>query len=114
MSESEPDISRKKSKYSAARHIGSIKIAKIQEQFLTVLKREAQRLLDESHKGPLSGESKKSLVNYIKLIQDLSKPCGVLRKENDDSEGKTSDPDVFEDMSDEELKQMAKKGENNV
>ena len=105
----------KKKKYSPARYIGTPNIQKIQTAFLAILKREAEKLLDESHKGKLSAESAKNLVSYLKLIKELEKPDPAKppnsAQEDDPDEGSG---DALMDLSIEQLKKLAKKGEQNV
>lgn len=107
MAADEADDDKKKSKYSPARWVGNPDIEKIQDQFLVVLKREAQQLLDESYGKKLSPESSKNLVNYLKLIKDLSKeekPETPKEPESEDEEA-----DDLSQLSTEELKKMATK-----
>lgn len=109
----------KKSKYSAARWVGSPNISKIKDQFLAVLKREALILLDESHKGKLSAEASKNLIQYLKLLRDLDKPevADPQHKGSAGDEEGEPETDPFTDLTDEELKKMATKtkpGESNV
>jgi hypothetical protein len=107
-----PSKASKKSKYSAARWVGSPKISKIRDQFLKVLQREAGRLMDESHKEKLSPESSKKLVNYLEAIMDLEKR--EPKKSPDPKPSQEDDDDDLAQFSDEDLKKMANKGENNV
>lgn len=96
-----------KTKYNPARYVGSPNIEKIQGQFLAVLKREAQHLLDESHLGKLSEESSKTLNNYLKLIGNLKEPSSPKTpKENGDT---STANEAFDDFSTEDLKKLALK-----
>lgn len=97
----------KKAKYKPSRYLGKPNIEKIQKQFLAVLVREAQNLLDESHKGPLSEKSSMKLHKYLKLIKDLDKKKTDGSPSSGD-ENPGEDPDLS-DLSDETLKNMAKK-----
>lgn len=104
---------RKKKKYSPARYVGAPNIEKIQGQFLAVLKREAQRLMDESYKGKLSESSSKELKNYLKLIMDLKKPTKD-RAPADHGDEEPNEEEAFDSLSDEELKKLATKGDKDV
>lgn len=55
----------------ASRRLGDVDLDKIQRKFITVLGREANRLLDESFKKKLPEESAKILINYLKLLKQL-------------------------------------------
>lgn len=89
------EIEPKKSKNERPRRLIPVDLDYIGRQFNTVLKREANRLLDESYAEKLSEESSKTLVNYIKLLRDLKQD--QIRE--------------FEGMTDEQLEEILKKGD---
>lgn len=57
-----------------------------------ILQREIRNLSSESTEGRLSKDASQSLVNYIKLLQDL------IKKENE----------LFDSMTDEQIKDLIK------
>jgi hypothetical protein len=91
--EASPSKTNKKNGISGSRRLAPVNLDKIQLQFLVVLKREANRLLDLSHAEKLSDECSKTLVNYLKLLKDIRK----------------SEAEDLESMTDEELEAMAAK-----
>lgn len=94
----------KQASYKPARYVGKPKIDKIQKQFLAVLAREAQNLLDESFLGKLSETSSLKLHKYLKLMKDLDlKKPSVEPASSDEEEGK--DPDLSA-TSTEDLKKL--------
>lgn len=54
-----------------SRRLSDVNIDKLQRGLLTVLKREANHLLDESFEEKLSEDSAKSLVSYLKLLKQF-------------------------------------------
>lgn len=61
----------KKTRTREQRRLVPINLDKIRQRFLIALKREANHILDESFENKLSEESAKTLVNYLKLLNDL-------------------------------------------
>lgn len=70
---SSSSISPKKRKSRAGQSIKTVDLAKVHKKLLNVLAREANGLLEESHKGQLSKESCNALQGYLKLLKDLKK-----------------------------------------
>lgn len=88
----------KKPHDSNARRLQNVNLDRLQHQFLTVLKREASRLLDISYTEKLSADASKTLVNYIKLLGEL----------------KELELKDLENLTDEELEKLTKKGVKHV
>jgi hypothetical protein len=92
------------SKSGRSRRVRKVELGKIKDQLFTVLKRETEKLMEESHKAKLSNEQSRKLINYLKLIRELEEE--IPEKPPDPDE---QDAEDHEDLSDEQLKKMAQK-----
>lgn len=96
-----------------SRRVGAISLDKIQNQLTTILKREIGRLMDLSYEGALTEANSKTLITYLKLIQDLrAKEFGRIPTNlpakiaaTSESTEQESEEDL-DQMSDEELKKI--------
>lgn len=61
----------KKTRNRLSRRCGDVDLDKLERKFLNVLKRESNRLLDESFEAQLSADSSKTLCNYLKLLKEF-------------------------------------------
>lgn len=86
----------KYAKTRASRRLVEVDLDKIHQKFLTVLQREANRLLDISHVEKLGSNESKSLVNYLKLLKEFQE----------------FELNALENLTDDELKERAKINQN--
>lgn len=86
------------------RRLRTVDLKQAHRQLLVVLKREILNLMDESHKGKLSQESSRKLINYMKLLNEPNEP-----KAPNDPAKIPEIPGNFVHLTDEELKALATK-----
>lgn len=87
----------KKAPQVRSRRVKPVNLDHLELQFLTVLKREAGRLMDLSFAKKLSPTSSRTLVNYLNLLKDL----------------KQREAADLENLTDDELEKMATKENKN-